>query len=309
MPAKETLLAGLNAISLAMEVEHLVDRGPDQFEHNTKARLLRNGLCVVAFTTLEDFLKSRMAELIAKVGTGPVVFSRLPKRLRKLGTVDVLDGLRTQARRMLSEGLDALPLVQEHASFIASTLHAPYTLSFMGFGREASNLNANAIKVLLGDFQIKDGWGKIGGIASRVGMGLPSAEMSFLNASRSRHSAAHDINANIQIEKLRTIAQDALTVAIGFDLTLSAAIQLILHGDRKYLAEDFEFTDRSVRIRFIDQIRDAKWSCRAEGATKAWRSGADLAGLVAQAKVIAERKREFIVVRNMRSQPVDWYGV
>ncbi|WP_156466471.1 hypothetical protein [Rhizobium sp. Leaf306] len=304
--ARSDFIERVAAFKLALDVQHLIELAPTEVEHNTRARMLRNGLCVVGFTMLEDFIKSRADEVIEKVGQGPIAFSQLPERLQHLGTIDVLDGLRQQTRRMMSDKLDALPMVQHHSQQIASTVNAQFQLSFLGFGRDASNLNSTAVKGLLRTFQIKDGWGQIGHVGGRIGFGIPSMEQSFVNASKSRHAAAHEIRANTLLATLRTTINDAVAIALGYDLLLSKAIRTLLVGNTQFCQDNFNIQHTALSLRFVDQIGPSLWSCFPENAQRAWKRSANREQLIQDAESIALRRGEFVVLRDQRRLPTDW---
>jgi hypothetical protein len=78
----------ISIISEAVSNKALTDR-----EHNAVARMLRNGLAVVGFAALEDFIKKRSSEAMEEIGQCSVPFSKLPKKLQNAATYEVISAL------------------------------------------------------------------------------------------------------------------------------------------------------------------------------------------------------------------------
>ena len=51
--------------------------------HNEKVRMLRNGMSIIGFTILEDFIKRRIGEILKIIGTTGCTFNSLPEKLKE----------------------------------------------------------------------------------------------------------------------------------------------------------------------------------------------------------------------------------
>lgn len=88
--AKQNFLERLFIIEKTLSTPNILDGLPTQTEHNNIARLLRNGLAVVGFVALEDFIKNRAIEILNEIASSHIPFSNLTEDLRYFSTVDVL---------------------------------------------------------------------------------------------------------------------------------------------------------------------------------------------------------------------------
>ena len=77
--ARRLILERLHAFRLATQTEALVSLAPTEVDHNARAQVLRNGLAVVGFAILEDFIKSRAGEVVQRIGHGAAAFTDLPE--------------------------------------------------------------------------------------------------------------------------------------------------------------------------------------------------------------------------------------
>ena len=120
--ARATFLERLAAFKDAINVELLVSQAPSEVKHNQRARLMRNGLSVVGFAIVEDFVKARTAEVLTRIGNSPATFEQLPEKLRKASVLGVVKALRFQADlRSGDDSLnDVISFVQEHARLLGS---------------------------------------------------------------------------------------------------------------------------------------------------------------------------------------------
>lgn len=99
----------------------LIDRALTDREHNGRAVLLRNGLMVVSFTSLEDFIRGRVGELMDHVSRTVVKFTSLPTAFQKAAVLDAMKAGAERARLAAKSGEDPLPLAQSVAMSVAST--------------------------------------------------------------------------------------------------------------------------------------------------------------------------------------------
>ena len=51
--------------------------------HNEKVRMLRNGMSIIGFTILEDFIKRSIGEILKNIGSTGCNFNLLPEKLKE----------------------------------------------------------------------------------------------------------------------------------------------------------------------------------------------------------------------------------
>jgi hypothetical protein len=229
-------LERLSAYENAVKQELIVTRTPTDVIHNARARLLRNGLAVVAFALLEDFIKTRMGEVFERVGMGASSFSDLPHALRVAATSGVIKAMGYQDRFLDNRSSNYFEHFQTHALLVASTRNPGFQLSPMAFGHDQPNLQSTAVERMLTAFHIDRPWNAIESVARRAGVGVPALKGAFDSALQRRHQAAHRADANVEPSDLAAFATETMGIAIGIDLALSLALRKILDGDRRFLS-------------------------------------------------------------------------
>lgn len=119
-------------------------KGHLEREHNEIARMLRNGLAVVGFASLEDFIKARSSEVLDLIGSVGLSFEQLPEKVQIATTHGAITALNYQLG--LRDKQDKIAFVQEHAQKISSTANSSYALTSLAYGFGNANLNAESIK-------------------------------------------------------------------------------------------------------------------------------------------------------------------
>jgi hypothetical protein len=306
--ARHDFISRLRAYRSAVEAEILVNKAPTDHEHNQRAKILRSGLSVVGFSILEDFIDDRSTEILARIGNSAVQFERLPEKLREATTIGVIRALNFQIGLIRSnDEKDVTSFVQRHARLVASTSETGYQLSGLALGAMRSNLNHEDVKQMLHTFRIKDPWGKIDKIASRVGLGAPSLQDAFKGAMRRRHEGAHKADADPETTDLQFYYNQALGIAIGFDALISYGLKYILDANSDFLSGSQEVEQSKIPFRFVDQSDNGEWREVAEGKLRAYRVGDDFEHVKDNALARARSRSEILVVRNTNEIPRGWY--
>lgn len=269
------------------------------------SRMLRNGLMVVSFAALEDFIQLRTSELLTQIGeSNTATFDSLPPRLRQATTVDIVLAFGGLVRQWRARGeSDLHKRIQELARAIASTGTPSLELSAAGFTQGRNNVGREDVKRWLGIFGVRDGWRHLDRFAARIGLTNPSLESAFDVAHGRRNAAAHDATADIQTTDLESFYRDALAVAIGFDALTSRAARLIA-SRRDHDVHEGSLEDRHVVVRFVDETA-AGWLESCEGRKVQYRHP-DLAVLLDRCKTRARQRHQFVVVRTLNKTPMDW---
>lgn len=251
MPVAKTLfLERISALRRSAVIEAVSNKSLAERNHNDVAKMLRNGLAVVGFAALEDFIKKRTSEAVSEIGTSSVQFKDLPEKLQAAATYDAVKALSYQLS-IRPDKEECITYVQEHALKLASTASTAYEITPHAFGFDEANVKFETIKRILTSFQIRDPWSEMTLLSSRLGItGLPLVDI-YKNAAIRRHKAAHVAHADTPQNDLNQFVTDAFAIAIGFDALLSRALKKIKKNDKKFLNGLQLLTAGDITIRTI----------------------------------------------------------
>lgn len=271
--------------------------------HNDVARMLRNGLAVVGFAALEDFIKSRISEVLSEIGPTNVPFGRLPEKLQYAVTFEALSAISYQIG--LRPKSDRISYVQEHAQRIASTATAAYDLTPHALGYDQANVQDETIKGMLKCFQIDNPWGEITRIASRLGLAALPLDETYKSAAIRRHRAAHVAHADTPQTDLQQFSKEALAIAIGFDALLSRALSKLRLHDAPFLQGQAKVSAADITIRKILPA-GSKWREELEGRSTAVKIEESKDILLAAARSRAAAARNLLVIQGDSGHLVGW---
>lgn len=276
---------------------------PASPSQNEAARLFRNGLAVAGFAVLEDFLKSRTAEVLARCSGCSLSFEHLPELLQEFSTRGVVNALRFQVDMRVRRGEDVGGLITSVGRALASTNTSAYELSSLAFGQARANLGPDDVKDLLRAFRISDGWGNTTRIAQRMGFSSLSLRDDFQAAAGRRHQAAHQAGAEVPLGDLQALPAQVLGIAVSFDAVISRAAFHLVSGDRQF-AESGKLDSDSIPLRFLDS--DGKMVREiAEGNRRATARSISLSQLVPACRQRA-MKRGAVLIFSERRVPFAW---
>ena len=283
--------------------EFVQDGALHESARNEKARLLRNGLAVVGFSYLEDFLRGRCAEVLASIGSAGVAFAELPDKVKTAATVGLLKAI--QARVHLEpDEMAKIAFAQEQARFLASTAAAPYQLSEFTFGYKGSNVSSDEVADALRAFRTQAPWIAIASLASKVGLGSLSLEGAFENAAKRRHRAAHVAGAITPHGDLLAYINEAKAIAFGFDVLLSIGLVNIRRRSATYLAGGtLQASDARLVHLFFDKGRFKE---KVYGASRSRATASSLAELEVAASRRAHADGEVLAYLNSAGQLENW---
>lgn len=280
--AKQDFIVRLRTLHISINnTEALHSRALTETSHNEIARMLRNGLAVVGFAALEDFIKKRSSEVMDDVGRSAVPFNKLPEKLQIAATYDAISALSYQLS--IRDKSEKIEYIQEHALKISSTATSNYEITKHAFGYNQANINAETIKQILLSFNVLDPWNQITIIASRLGLTALPLQESYKNAASRRHRAAHIANTDTPQGDIAQFVKEAFAIAIGFDVMLSKALGCINTHDTGFLSGSKKLKADEVVFRFVKHV-DGRWKEFAEGRARANRVSNDLAALSVEVK-------------------------
>ncbi|WP_261575072.1 hypothetical protein [Frankia gtarii] len=303
--SREIILQRIATTGSAIQESLLIDRALADNDWNKRARLLRNGLMVVAFNSLEDFVRQRSAELLELVSRTPLKFSALPKDLREAAVMEAFRSAHAYAQIAKREGDDPMAILQEVAAEVASTASAPLSISRFSLGYKGSNVTKTEIGDMLKAFNIKDAWREIADISSRAGLSILALDSAYDQAQRMRNAAAHRPGASIQPSDLSSFCQTALAVALGFDVLASRASRLIHEGDEDYASQAPCKISPSIHMIFVDD-RGGEFFVKKEGGARALKRFDSSESAWNDALARARPSGDVVVERNQAGSPVRW---
>lgn len=294
---KADLIERIRGLALSIEKDDVQNRAltnrQEDIDHNSAAKMLRNGLAVVSFASLEDFIKKRSSKAMTELNNCSVNFNELPVKLQNAATFEILSALSYQMS--LLDKADRTNYIQNHAKNISSTLTTNYELSIHTFAHSQANINANVIKDILKSFNIEDPWFQMSSIASILGLtsSLPLDQI-FKNAALRRHRAAHVAGVDIPPTDLKQFVKEAFAIAITFDALLSKAVQKISENNDDFLRNNGSLNANDVKVRTIKFV-DNKWKEYKGNSTRAYRKSLEFDSLALAAKGRAQTNKELIV--------------
>lgn len=188
--AFEDFIAAL--ASLREEAVQMPNLTSAQLSNNRSAAHLRlNGLSVVAFSVLEDFVRRRTYEVVRWLGEQRVPFTTLPTGLQSSILIGTLKGLNFSLEK--TEKGDRSFIVQLEGMLLGQTgENGKFTPSEYFFGRSASNISEGVIKGLfqaIGFTEVENAFNHIG---QKFRASITTEIFNiFGNLASKRHSAAH----------------------------------------------------------------------------------------------------------------------
>ncbi|MGE8567156.1 MAG: hypothetical protein ACN6PV_11850 [Achromobacter sp.] len=311
MSAKESLLATLGVLGDCLKDGALIDK--NLTDHDLRASMLRQGLAVLAFATMESFIRERTGELLRSFSNPLLTFTDLLPALQRATTLGALEGIRFRLK---------LRPVQERVNWLVGAL-APVAsatsnlaqLSTHSFGQAASNLIEDDIQEILKAFGVKDPWKQITELSRRLGVGTLDSRSEFIAIKERRHDSAHALSANVLHPDLEGSLRSVLAICIGFDLLISHAHGLTnlklgpSTGNRPLMAH----TD--VKLLFVTQqpgpakrfaVRKEQLPPPAPTLNKSLRILPDVSSAITFARSYASARRIQVVVLDGISAPRDW---
>ncbi|MBQ2262882.1 MAG: hypothetical protein II336_16135 [Loktanella sp.] len=264
--ARNQLLKRLAALELGIINESVAQRPPAETNHNQVAALFRQGMAVVAFVALEDFIKKRASEALERISSCGIPFFDLPDKLKRATTYEAYKSVAFQLRIRPPEERETY--AQESAGAIFSTASENYNLYEHSFGFDASNINSDVINKFLSAVCVVSAWNNMTTLAGQLDLGL-NLQSRFESSALLRHRAAHVPNANVTVGELETLRKNCIAISICFDALLETAMSAFERRDHNALSQSLTSDDvMFCKIKFLD----GKWKVLPKGANRALRA-------------------------------------
>lgn len=305
--ARKEFIESINALETACDE-------PSTKDQTAMGRVIRKGLTVATFNTLEGFIEARWRELTAYANTGHTQFQDLPEPMQLKILRRTLETSAGELRRSKFD-LQDLTEFSKDLGKAMSTISDGLSLHHLAAKWDGSNISSGALTTSMKVFNIDAPWDNIRDLGAKIGYPAHDHENKpvklnevFDAIMKSRHRAAHEMSFNITLIELRAMPSLLLRVAFGFDVLASEALRRIQSGDEGYLkqsilvkAEDFS------RFWVVEKrTRDfALHSYPRAANSRAKRVDADGDALFSHASSSAA-KGEFVVRLNESRKVLDW---
>ncbi|MDY4281952.1 MAE_28990/MAE_18760 family HEPN-like nuclease [Xanthomonas sp. LF06-19] len=304
-PERLAFIRRLNAMASACNEPLLINNGDS--DHNERAKQLRSGLCVMLFSSLEDFVRERIAQVVDNIKSSAVPFSSLPQAFQNAATVEALSSLGFQAQFVSADR--KLRFLMDELKKLGSLGEQNYSLSKYSFGHSKTNLLSSEFEAVLTGFNVEKPYETIFRTIQRLQLGaVNSAKTAFENLSGSRHSAAHDQSYEIPSADFLNNISSAFSIGLAFDVVLSCAALNLRNsyaatrgGLSVMRAADigiFTISNKPVRGNFL---------LRQEGGRRAIFKGNNLSVVRAEGVRRLAGLVAVLVVQDSSGRPIEWY--
>lgn len=276
--------------------------------HNEKVRMLRNGMSIIGFTFLEDFIKRRTGEILKSIGTTGCNFNLLPEKIKEAVTFYALKGINSRADTLKRNSEDFITFIQNETGFISSTKSSVYELSEYSIGWDKSNLNSQDISDILTILNIEGGWNSIQRLSSLINCSILNPDQVFKNFAMNRHKSAHNSDANSLLTDLESFITQSKIIAFCFDALIDKSLSYIKLNNLSYLNLTLKTKPLDVKIRFLIEI-GGKWKEFANNnLTRAFRTNIDYNVILIDAKLRAQTNKEILLIKYENNSIRDWFN-
>ncbi|MFM0243649.1 hypothetical protein [Paraburkholderia sediminicola] len=184
-----------------------------------------NGLHVVSFSLLEDFLRRRTLEVLTSIGKANVKFEYFPDNMKLHLLQETFKGINFYLGRKTTENkLDTL-LIDILSINTAADENLAYMPSEFSFGRSQSNISLTQVVAFLESFGVSVSATFSSLIARLRYEHLGSPEGIFSRLAENRNMAAHAFNLNFNLVEFINDVKIAFKVlAFVYDTSLSHSL-------------------------------------------------------------------------------------
>lgn len=275
--------------------------------HNEKVRMLRNGMSIIGFTILEDFIKRRIGEILKSIGLTSCNFNSLPERLKETVTFFALRGINSRAETLKRNSEDFITFIQNETGFISSTKSSVYELSEYSIGWDKSNLNSADIKEILGTLNVDGGWNSIQQLSSIINCSILNPDQAFKNFAMNRHKSAHNTDADSLLTDLASFIDQSKIIAFCFDSLIDKSLSYIRLNNTNFLNLSLKTKAIDIKIRYLIEINGQWKEYSNNNFLRAYRTNLDYNTILAEAKLRAELNKEVLLIKYANNSIRDWF--
>ena len=305
--ARNTFIEKIELIASALGEPIYGDRAPnltssDSQAHNNRARLLRNGLVILQFNTLENYIKERTKEILSGINGSTVDFKNLPEKLRNAVLVDLIKPIDF----MLKFQDNKHEFMQKISAMMASTAKTGYTLPQYCFFHGKSNIDTNDVENAILAFGIDKPWENITSVGTELGFSGVFPKEKFNQLSQARHRAAHTGDADITLLDLQANMTSIKCIGFSFDILITQALWLINRPNTAFYSPDKKFKASQIRYRWLE-MKGANWIDLENKKTRASKRDTSKEIVKAHSLQKASAEFSFVVERNSLKQIVNFF--
>lgn len=276
--------------------------------HNEKVRMLRNGMSIIGFTILEDFIKRRIGEILKIIGTTTCSFNSLPDKLKEDVTFYALKGINSRAETLKRNSEDYITFIQNETGFISSTKNSVYELSEYSIGWDKSNLNSKDISDILSTLNVDGGWNSIQRLSSLINCSILNPDQVFKNFAMNRHKSAHNTDADSLLTDLESFIDQSKIIAFCFDSLICKSFSYIRLNNVQFLNLSIKTKPQDIKIRYLNQS-GGKWKEFANNnLSRAYRTSNDYNLILNEAKLRAQANNEVLLIKYENNSIRDWFN-
>jgi RiboL-PSP-HEPN len=278
----------------------LTDVFPPSNEHNVGSRILRRGLMIAAFSSLEGYMEDRLEELYVSLCNSRLSYTHFGDELKRFLAVDSLVGLVNKMSFVRKP--DRQGFAEDSIRKIKGLFDTPPIYTAMGFSPKGSNVARDDISNAIKALGCARGWYQLTDIARILGSSRMDLGVEYDGLVSMRNRAAHNPDANIPTSDMIGYMETITIVGLSFDILNTVCVAAYLRGSDidqiKLLLESPIFA-----IRFIDSRSDGTWVERIDSARRARRVYAN----ERDARENASQRTDdrFLVVRDSRLIPIE----
>lgn len=289
----------INSMRTLADDPLLLDNAIGPSPHNTGARLLRHGISVTAFATLEQHLDALFSEFMTQASHTPLPYSSLSEQFREFVTVDAVQGFQNRVSFVAKS--DRLSYVETKISALGGFNSTPMHLSAFGFSKKGSNVSADDIRDALKAIGLDNPWGTLTALSHTMGFGRASLEEDYRNFARVRNRSAHNPTDNLPTQDLKTNLDVAVIVAVSVSVVLRA---LGKHYRSATAVSTLKVLCKSpvISFRFLDLQTAGTFAERISVSGRAVKIHSDLGTAVQVAK--SRKDRRNVLVRATSLAPM-----
>jgi len=296
-PARSSFYDTIKIIRELTADPQIIDSTAHSSYHNNRARILRSGRVVSAFSNFETYVEDRLEEIFQELPKSRIGYQYFDHLLKRFFSVQALNGLNRRIR--FAEKHDQITTAETELPRIAGILQSPPTFTSLAIKSRGTNISGGDIEDTLKSFGLKHSWNKIRLVCNTIGSARLSPKDDFLNFKRARNKCAHDSNTNIPTADLVEHVNTAISLAISFDILMTYAVDCLVSSPT-YKKATQRADSCSFRVRFLDDDGKGGWREHSGQSSRAYRRHHDLRGL----EYAKTRPKVGYVVRDSRQIPV-----
>lgn len=241
--------SSLNRMLLLSDEALLVDKFPPSDPHNIGTRILRLGLSVTAFASLERYMEGCFERAFTALSTCRFDYGQFPSDLREFLTISAVAGLATRGAFVPEP--DRLLYFETHIPALAKYGQIPPTYTAFGFSPKGSNVNAADVGTALKALTVKKPWPLLASISAAAGSSSVNIFDDYQNLARTRHRSAHNPQFNLPTSDLKTNIRTAIAIGIAVDI-LTKVVSNVWTSAPTINAVSANLLSMTFPMRFLD---------------------------------------------------------